>query len=57
MIYNTTYQFLLHSRMLLLSLSQGTLESLLIRLSRPDLVLQRRSGIGNSSGHFGLGEK
>ena len=52
MIYiRNTYQLLLHSRMLLFSLCQIILESLLIRLSRLDLVLQCRSGIGSDGSH------
>lgn len=50
-LHKNTYQLLLHSRMLLFSLGQITLESILIRLCRPDLVLQCRSGIVNSSSH------
>ena len=47
-----TYQLLLHSRMLLFSCCQITLESILVRLSRLDFVLQCRSRVGSNSSHF-----
>ena len=48
----TTYQFLLHSSVLLFSCCQITLESTLVRLSRLDFVLQCRSRVGSNSSHF-----
>ena len=47
-----TYQLLLHSRVLLFSRCQIILESILVRLSRLDFVLQCRSRVGSNSSHF-----
>jgi hypothetical protein len=47
-----TYQFLLDSSMLLFSLSEISLESVLVGLGRPGFLLRGRSGIGGGSHDF-----